>query len=551
MRYFVDPPPEIADDFFYPCGICDRGVGLRARALQCDICNFWNHIRCDGVEPSFYEKLKKSKDDHYCKLCREEHFPFQKLPNEEYMASVVHGVHVDDGLDLDVDPPPRLRVLFNELNDRNENSPINCEYYDYSKPVPGANNKNKAIFHMNIASLNLHREELETALSLLNFEFDVIGITETKFMKGVAPIVDPSLSGYSHYHTPTESSKGGALVYVRDSLTCNRRSDLEGIMYKSKLLESVFIEIENVGKKNQIYGCIYRHPGMDVDTFNVYLNKLLGKLDSEKKVAYLMGDFNMDLLKTESDEKIGKYYDILSRYLFVPHITLPTRITSNSKTLIDNIFSNDLDFSIGVPGNFTFSISDHLPQFLLMPGGLGGLPKKHNIFRRKKNYSGVDIVADSLAIDWAAVLRPDGMDPNYSFNKFYEEIVGILDRHAPLKKVSKKDFKLESKPWITPGILNSIRRRDSLLRRFIKAPEGSGKDELHTQYRVLRNKIVALVRLSKNNHYRTYFTNNAEDIKKTWRGIKSIINLKATSGSFFAFFSNCADNCTAIIKLRR
>ena len=136
MRYFVDPPPEIAHDFFHPCGICDRRVGVRARALQCDICNFWNHIRCDGVEPSLYETLKKSKDDHYCKLCSEEHFPFQKLPNEEYMASIVHGVRVTDGLNLNVDPPPRLRVLFNELNDRNEDSPINCEYYDYSKPIP-------------------------------------------------------------------------------------------------------------------------------------------------------------------------------------------------------------------------------------------------------------------------------------------------------------------------------------------------------------------------------------------------------------------------------
>ena len=87
-----------------------------------------------------------------------------------------------------------------------------------------------------------------------------------------------------------------------------------------------------------------------------------------------MGDFNMDLLKTKSEEKIGKYYDILSRYLFVPHITLPTRITTNSKTLIDNIFSNDPDFASGVSGNFTFSISDHLPQFLVVPGGLGSLP---------------------------------------------------------------------------------------------------------------------------------------------------------------------------------
>ena len=101
---------------------------------------------------------------------------------------------------------------------------------------------------------------------------------------------------------------------------------------------------------------------MDIDVFNEeYLEKLLSKLDQEKKMSYIMGDFNMDLLKVESDDKISEYYDILNSHLFVPHITLPTRITSTSKSLIDNIFSNDPDFANGVSGNFTFSISDRLP----------------------------------------------------------------------------------------------------------------------------------------------------------------------------------------------
>ena len=384
---------------------------------------------------------------------------------------------------------------------------------------------------MNIASLGLHKEELETALSLLDLEFDVIGITETKFLKGVAPIIDPSLPGYVHYDTPTESSKGGALMYVRDSLVCNRRTDLEGLMYKSKKLESVFVEVEVTGKKNKIFGCVYRHPCMEVDPFNECLDRLLGKIDSEKKTAYLMGDFNMDLLNAESEGGIGDYYRILTGHLFVPHTTLPTRVTSTSRTLIDNIFSNDPDFVNGVSGNFTFSISDHFPQFLLLPDGLRGPPKKHNIYRRKKDYSREELVADIIGIAWDGVISPDKMDSNYSFDRFYEKIISVVDKHAPLKKTSKKELKLESKPWITPGILASIRRRDLLLRRYIGTPEGAHRDELHTQYRVLRNRVVALIRLSKNNHFRKYFTNNAENIKKTWRGIKSIINLKAASGA--------------------
>jgi hypothetical protein len=50
--------------------------------------------------------------------------------------------------------------------------------------------------------------------------------------------------------------------------------------------------------------------------------------------------------------------------MFFPIITLPTRITSHTATLIDNIFTNH-------PDNYSFSglllsdISDHLPIFYI------------------------------------------------------------------------------------------------------------------------------------------------------------------------------------------
>ena len=151
-----------------------------------------------------------------------------------------------------------------------------------------------------------------------------------------------------------------------------------------------------------------------------------------------MGDFNMNLLQTESHEKIGDFYNIWTSHLFVPHITLPTRITSKSKTLIDNIFSNDPAFANGVSGNFTISISDHLPQFLLMPDGLKHPPKKHNLYRRSKNYNKEELVADFLNINWNEIISPIKMDSNYSFNNFIESVNSVLDKHMPWKKMNNK-----------------------------------------------------------------------------------------------------------------
>ena len=374
----------------------------------------------------------------------------------------------------------------NDIENSNDESPINCCYYDYTTAIPKANDKDVSMFHLNIASLGLHKEELETSLALLNLDFDVIAITETKIRSGIDPIFDLSLNGYNApFQTPTESANGGALLYVKDNIDCKRRIDLERIMYKSCELESVFIETINEGKKNKIYACIYRHPSMEVEDFNKkHLEPVLLKISSENKIAYLLGDFNIDLLKTETNDDINNFYSILTSNLFVPHITLPTRITSHSKTLIDNIFSNDPNFTQGVSGNFTFSISDHLPQFLSMPRQDHHPPRKHNIHKRNmKSLVKENLIADMLNTDWNEVLSTTKMDTNYSFEAFDEKINEIIDKHAPLKKLSKKEMKLQAKPWITLGIQNSIKRRDKLLRQYIKTNETKRKEEIHTEYK--------------------------------------------------------------------
>ena len=55
---------------------------------------------------------------------------------------------------------------------------------------------------------------------------------------------------------------------------------------------------------------------------------------------------------------------------FIPDILQPTRITSHSNTLIDNIHSNVIDPDI-ISGDLTATIFDHLPQFSMIPNMCG------------------------------------------------------------------------------------------------------------------------------------------------------------------------------------
>ena len=118
---------------------------------------------------------------------------------------------------------------------------------------------------------------------MLEFNFDVIAISESKLSCGTLPIVDINIEGYqTPLSTETEANKGGVLMYIANHILFKPRKDL--MIYKLKKLESLFIEINNSNKVNSIVGVIYRHPSMDGDEFNdEFLRPLLDKITAEKK----------------------------------------------------------------------------------------------------------------------------------------------------------------------------------------------------------------------------------------------------------------------------
>ena len=384
-----------------------------------------------------------------------------------------------------------------------------------------------------VAGPREHKEELEIALNLLNFKFDCIGLTETKILKNTPANFDISLPGYKCYQTPTEASKGGTMLYMNDKFHSKQRNDLENLIYKSKELESTFVEIINPGKKNIVVGCIYRHPSMILNEFNEqYLSSLLDKLSVENKKVFIVGDFNADLMNIESNSSISNYFDIFASNCFVPHVICPSRVSYNknqdiiNNTLIDNIFSNAVNYLDGISGNITLSISDHLAQFLIIPLEYKTTIHRSDKYKRDtKNFDRENFILDLIEVDWKAIIKIQKKDPNLSFNEFEKKLNSVIDQYMPLKKMTKKELKQHYKPWITLGIRNSIRRRDSLYKKFIKAKDPIVKNEYHTQYKELRNRIVTSCRNSKKKYYQNFFENNATNLRKTWKGIKNLINL--------------------------
>ena len=138
----------------------------------------------------------------------------------------------------------------------------------------------------------------------------------------------------------------------------------------------------------------------------------------------------------------NEFLDSLASNSFLPYILPPTRITSRSKTLINNIFAN-VTLSDSISGNLTATISDHHPQILIVPNILSNPPSnKSNIYKRDwSNFDQENFILDYFSIDWNEMLKIEEHNINYSTEVFLNKINKLLDNFAPFKKISKYKLK--------------------------------------------------------------------------------------------------------------
>ena len=100
--------------------------------------------------------------------------------------------------------------------------------------------------------------------------------------------------------------------------------------------------------------------------------------------------------------------------------------------------------------------------------------------------------------------------------------------HAPYTKLSKRKIKQNAKPWITYGIRKSVRKKNKYYGLFMKRNDTS----IFLKYKHYRNKINHLIKLSKKNHYLNYFNRFKSNMKRTWQGIKCIMNVSSNKNKY-------------------
>ena len=213
----------------------------------------------------------------------------------------------------------------------------------------------------------------------------------------------------------------------------------------------------------------------------------------------------------------------MSSYGYLPQILQPTRIQGDSATIIDNIFTNTCNRKIR-SGNIITDFSDHYSQFVAIERERLDF-KKITMYKRNHSTFSEDSFRDDISIQ---NFDNNLEDVNDQFKDFYLRLKGCVERHAPLKKLTLKEIKLKHKPWITADINKMIKIKNKL---FQRKKRQANNLEIKRLYNLFRNRVNRELKKAKRNYYTKYFDENNNNIKKTWEGIRSIINIKSTKST--------------------
>ena len=428
-----------------------------------------------------------------------------------------------------------LSKILNSTNEENEIDIVNHSPYYSIENVHSALNKTDSfkMISLNVQSIFAKFSSIEAFLQNLhekNAEPDVICIQESWLNNNS----DLSLIQLDDYNCISQGHRctvhGGLITYIK------KKYKIKKIDYslESNIWEGLFVELSEDNTSNKVLiGNVYKPPKNNNNNNNVqqFINEItpiIQDYDTKKHDILLAGDFNINLLKIEEREIYANFLELMMSHSFFPKITLPTRFSTHSCSLLDNVFcklsSNTLSTSAGI---IHTRISDHFPYFVCIEN-IASLkkcktkfvPKKYDIESAKQAF-----LNDLISQDICEKLNKDNnCDPNENYMVLSDILEKSHEKYFPKKMVKFNKHRHKDKKWITYGIINSIAYRDKLHLKLKQTPVDSA------EYFIIKNNLSVynvilkkMIREAKIKYYNEIFEKYKHDIKNTWKTINSIL----------------------------
>ena len=328
-----------------------------------------------------------------------------------------------------------------------------------------------SLFSLNIRSLSNKLAQLTNILAQFDYPPAIICLQEIWSAHG-----NIKLDGYHPLEyvsrdsnsIPNPNCGGGAGIYIRNNIEYQKIS-LPNEFIKG-VFESVWVKIRMNDGTFKIIGSCYRPNSAPLASHSQaikILDEIVVQLKKEHKKTKIIitGDFNMDLLKYSLHPATNEFITNFYNQGMLPLITKPTRVTQNSATLIDNIFSDDIYNMFA--GLCNFDISDHETLFLIDKSGNTANKDLTLKVRSTQPKDLKKLYGNLKKHDFLAIFSSDNV--NAAFENFYEVVDDLIERNLPLRDIKIKP-KLLSKPWYTEGLKISNKTKLKLQRKQAQNP---------------------------------------------------------------------------------
>ena len=181
-----------------------------------------------------------------------------------------------------------------------------------------------------------------------------------------------------------------------------------------------------------------------------------------------MDDFNINILNSQSHQPSNEFINLMASNSLYPLISKPTCKTSTTATLIDKIFTNNLQLCMN-SGIFYSDFSDHLPIFQVTHPKLDAETLCRKRSARLINSPTIATFKSKLeTIDLSVIYKSDST-MNVSYHIFSSLLISGYHKSFPLKPIYPESGR-SSKPWFSKGLFVFCNKKNSLYKQFQKKP---------------------------------------------------------------------------------
>ncbi len=395
------------------------------------------------------------------------------------------------------------------------------------------------LLQINSRSLKCNLNAIKNLLFHMSAKPSIISVSET-WLKPSDKLSSCTINGYDFISAPRKNNKsgGGSGLYISNLLSYIIYNDPANSLPED-VCDACAVELINDKAPNVIIVSLYRPPNTDVKVFDLKLSKYIKNIiaSSKNKKLILTADWNIDFLKASSNSVTDQFLNNMLSFGLLPTITVPTRITETTATLLDNFFTN---FSLDkiLTRAIYDDISDHLPILI-------NIAEKHssslihpspeistslpifNTFNAKKfeNYLATE--------DWSLLNKNDiALPANAAFDLFLNKFKTLFDKAFKSNKPQPKRDKNSFQPWMTSSLIRACRKKSRLLKIYKKTKTISSR----TKYIAYKNILKQSIKHEEIQYYEKEFHLRSKDIRKTWQLINKLIN-KNPPGNKWGFFN--------------